>query len=170
MAEKSTRDLKQQELAKQRKGFTKTLPVEITKPANKTVATTTTTVTKEEKPVSIFKRKEKPEPTTTKASTAPAKKTNNFGPKKAPPTRTGSQPAKRVAAIDPKGDSKKQAKVYHVSQHKDGGWHVKAAKSEKSLKRFDTQKEALDHAKSVADSQNGSVRLHSKEGRIRKVS
>ncbi len=59
-------------------------------------------------------------------------------------------------------------KVYHISQHPTTNkWQVKLAKGEKALKLFDTQAEALAYAKEVAKNQGGSIRLHSRKGKMR---
>lgn len=60
-------------------------------------------------------------------------------------------------------------KIYHVSQRKDGTWQVRAAKAIRALKRFPTQKEAIDFAKTVADNQEGSILIHKRDGKIRKT-
>lgn len=61
-------------------------------------------------------------------------------------------------------------KVYHVSQHPSTNkWQVKLAKGEKALKLFNTQAEAIEYAKEVAEMQQGSIRVHSLNGRIRKI-
>jgi len=59
-------------------------------------------------------------------------------------------------------------KIYHVSQH-ESGWQVKARGSEKALKTFKTQKEAIDYANKIGgkDSDN-SVLVHGKTGKFRK--
>lgn len=57
---------------------------------------------------------------------------------------------------------------YHVSLRADGKWQVKGEKAEKALKLFDTQKEAIDFAKAHADSQEGTIVIHKKDGKIRK--
>ncbi len=62
------------------------------------------------------------------------------------------------------------AKVYHVSQHPTTNkWQVKLAKGERALKLFDTQAEALVFAKTMAKKQGGSVRLHSRKGKMRSI-
>ncbi len=69
-----------------------------------------------------------------------------------------------------KASSSKSGKVYHVSHHPtENKWQVKLAKGEKALKLFDTQLEAIQYAKEVSKSQGGSIRLHSVNGRIRKI-
>ncbi len=77
---------------------------------------------------------------------------------------------KEVKADVKKTDAKKSGKVYHVSHHpSEDKWQVKLAKGEKALKLFDTQLEAIQYAKEVSKSQGGSIRLHSVNGRIRKI-
>ena len=60
-------------------------------------------------------------------------------------------------------------KRYHISQREDDKWQVKAEGAEKALKLFNTQKEAIAYAKSVADNQEGSIIIHKVDGKIRKT-
>lgn len=57
---------------------------------------------------------------------------------------------------------------YHVALRDDGKWQVKREKAEKALKLFDTQAEAIDYAKSVADNQETDIVIHKRDGKIRK--
>ena len=62
--------------------------------------------------------------------------------------------------------------VYHVSKRNgDEGreWKVFIENSDKVIKLFDTQKEALDYAKNLAKNKNdgSSVRLHGLDGKMR---
>ena len=60
-------------------------------------------------------------------------------------------------------------KVYHVSLRKDDGkWQVKYGGGKKAIKLFDTQAEAIKFAEERADSQEGSISIHKKDGKIRK--
>ena len=60
-------------------------------------------------------------------------------------------------------------KVYHVSLRKeDGKWQVKYGGGKKAIKLFDTQAEAIKFAEERADSQEGSISIHKKDGKIRK--
>lgn len=59
-------------------------------------------------------------------------------------------------------------RVYHISKRKDGKWQVKFANGKKAIKLFPTQAEAIVFAKKLAKSQDGSIRIHSVSGRIRK--
>ena len=63
----------------------------------------------------------------------------------------------------------KVLKQYHVSKREDGRWQVKNVKAEKALKIFRTQAEAIAYAKTVAGNQDGSIRVHSKAGKLRKA-
>lgn len=58
-------------------------------------------------------------------------------------------------------------KPQHVTPHPDGGWQVKGAGNEKATKRTDTQKEAIDVAKSIAQNRQTEVVIHRPDGRIR---
>ena len=57
---------------------------------------------------------------------------------------------------------------YHISLNADGKWQVKGEKAEKALKLFDTQKEAIAYAKTVAGNQEGNIVIHKVDGKIRK--
>lgn len=57
---------------------------------------------------------------------------------------------------------------YHISLNPDGKWQVKGEKAEKALKLFDTQKEAIAYAKTVAGNQEGNIVIHKVDGKIRK--
>ena len=59
-------------------------------------------------------------------------------------------------------------KKYHISLREDEKWQVKCEGAEKALKLFDTQKEAIDYAKTVAGTQEGSIVIHKVDGKIRK--
>ncbi|MBQ3063298.1 MAG: DUF2188 domain-containing protein [Clostridia bacterium] len=59
-------------------------------------------------------------------------------------------------------------KTYHVTLREDGRWQVKAEKAVKALKVFDTQKEAIAFAETIAENQDGTFVIHKKDGKIRK--
>ncbi len=61
-----------------------------------------------------------------------------------------------------------KSRTYHISKVPDKGWQVKLATGKKAIKYFPTQKEAIAYAKSLSDSQGGSIRIHSVKGKIRK--
>lgn len=74
-------------------------------------------------------------------------------------------PSKKPEVVE----EKSSIKQYHISKREDGRWQVKNVKAEKALKIFKTQKEAIDYAKGVAKNQEGSIRVHSKAGKLRKA-
>ena len=93
------------------------------------------------------------------------------------------KPAAKPAAKPAKAETKKPAakpaakveekdisnKIYHISKRKeDGKWQVKFASGQKAIKLFDTQAEAIDYAKKLADNQEGSISIHKVDGKIRK--
>lgn len=75
------------------------------------------------------------------------------------------------APVDNK--AKKPAK-YHVSQNKDSDsphfkrWRVRKQGSQKTIKYFDTQAEAIAFAEELAESQGSSIVIHKVDGSIRK--
>ena len=77
---------------------------------------------------------------------------------------------KKKKAVDDKVVKKASSKkVYHVSLRKDDGkWQVKYGGGKKAIKLFDTQAEAIKFAESRADSQDGYISIHKKDGKIRK--
>lgn len=79
--------------------------------------------------------------------------------------------AEEVAAEDAAATKKASTiKVYHISKRKDDGmWQVKLAGGAKAIKLFKTQAEAIDLAKSLADSQDGRIVIHKEDGSFRKL-
>lgn len=60
-------------------------------------------------------------------------------------------------------------KNYHISKRaEDGKWQVKFANGQKAIKLFDTQAQAIEYAKSLAESQDGLITIHKVDGKIRK--
>ncbi|MCR5333238.1 MAG: DUF2188 domain-containing protein [Bacilli bacterium] len=111
----------------------------------------------------------------------PAKKAE---PKKAEPKKEAAPKAEKKPAEKPapkaeekpaaaKGEKptprKDAPRSYHISQHPNGGWQVKGAGSEKALKRFPTQAEAIKYARELEKSSGVSFRVHSMKGKIRKA-
>ena len=107
-----------------------------------------------------------------KEEKAKQKAEKKVSPKKASKVETKKESKKEAEVEESKDDEKGERvmtnKVYHISQHPTTNkWQVKLAKGEKALKLFDTQAEALAYAKEVAKNQGGSIRLHSRKGKIR---
>ena len=90
--------------------------------------------------------------------------------KKAPAVKK-AEPAKKPAAKKPaekKPAPKKKEEVsfrtYHLVKREDGKWEVKFAGGQKAIKLFDTQKEALEYSKKMAENQGGKVLVHNSKG------
>jgi hypothetical protein len=47
-------------------------------------------------------------------------------------------------------------------------WRVRRSNSEKTIKYFDTQKEAIAYAKSLSDKNKANIVIHKTDGKIRK--
>lgn len=58
-------------------------------------------------------------------------------------------------------------KINMLQKNPNGGWDVKGAGNSKPTKIVQTQKEAIDIAKSIAKSQKSEVVIHGKDGKIR---
>ena len=95
---------------------------------------------------------------------APAKKAE---PAKEEPKKEDARKTQTILLQNEEGST--YAKAFHVSRRPElNKWQVKATGSDKALKLFNTQKEAIEYAEQLAKNQNVSVRVHSKEGKIRK--
>ena len=67
-----------------------------------------------------------------------------------------------------KSDS--HSNIYHVTKRKsDGKWQVKYRGGERAIKLFNTQAEAIEFAKKLAEKRGGSVTVHKTTGQIRKM-
>lgn len=109
----------------------------------------------------------------------PAKKAT---PKKAPAKKEApkkeekkEEPVKEEKKAEPKAEKKEPAKkeaskgdpgyrTYHLVKREDGKWEVKFAGGQKAIKLFDTQKEALEYSKKMAENQGGKVLVHNSKG------
>jgi len=59
-------------------------------------------------------------------------------------------------------------KNVHVVRSKDGdSWSVKTENSQKSYRNVDTQKEAIEIGRNVAQNNNSELLIHGKDGKIR---
>ena len=132
---------------------------------------------------------EKEEPVAEEAAPVEEKKEEPAPEKKAAPRKTtslkkddvkeASEPVKKTSTLKKdevksatitNEDGKTYGKAYHISRRPElNKWQVKATGSDKALKLFNTQKEAIEYANQLADNQGASIRVHSKEGKIRKA-
>lgn len=73
---------------------------------------------------------------------------------------------------DEKEEKEEKAKprkmAYHITKHPQGGWQIKKGGAQRALKRFDTQKEAIDYAKVLEKERGASYIIHKADGRTRK--
>lgn len=58
-------------------------------------------------------------------------------------------------------------KSQHVTTHPNGGWQVKGAGNSRATVRTNTQKEAIDVARVIAQNQRSEVLIHGTNGKIR---
>ena len=89
--------------------------------------------------------------------------------KKAEPAKKPAKaaPAKKAAAPAKKPATKKEEvnfRTYHLVKRADGKWEVKFAGGQKAIKLFNTQKEALEYSKKMAENQDGKVLVHNSKG------
>lgn len=137
-------------------------PAEEKKPAKKTAS---------KKPAA--KKAEPKKAPAKKAEKKPAAKKEE--PKKAArETTTIKKPSEtqtiKKAEVLTNDEGKQFVKAYHVSQRKElNKWQVKGAGSEKALKLFDTQKEAIEYANQLSANNGAAVRVHSRAGKMRKA-
>ena len=91
----------------------------------------------------------------------PAKKpVAKSAPKKEAPKKAAA-PAKKPA---PAKKEEVSFRTYHLVKRADGKWEVKYAGGQKAIKLFDTQKEALEYSKKMAENQDGKVLVHNSKG------
>lgn len=55
----------------------------------------------------------------------------------------------------------------HVVQRPDGTWAVLGEGNERDTSRHDTQRDAIDRAKEIAENQSGDAIIHGRDGKIR---
>lgn len=104
-----------------------------------------------------------------KPEAKPAKKVEPKKAEKKPTKKTEpkKEEAKKTVVTD---EGNTIVKAYHVSQRKElKKWQVKGAGSDKAIKLFDTQKEAIEYANELAAKQGATVRVHSRSGKMRKA-
>ena len=177
--EKASEPVKEEKKVEPQKEEAKPEPVKEAAPAKKeeknAEPVTKAAPKKEEKKVEPAKEEKKAEPA---KKAAPAKKAEPAKEeKKVAPKKEAAPVAKEPAKVETpneevEGDeeTKQRAKVYHVSRHAASGkWQVKLAGGKVAIKLFDTQLEAIKYAKELAANQEGSIRVHSLKGKMRKA-
>ncbi|MGS0972970.1 MAG: DUF2188 domain-containing protein [Candidatus Izemoplasmataceae bacterium] len=82
--------------------------------------------------------------------------------------------SKEVSKTSTSNSEDNKTRRYHVSMNNDKksehykSWRVRLESSEKTIKYFDTQKEAITYAETLAKQANSSVVIHKMDGNIRK--
>lgn len=124
---------------------------------------------------SIQKEKPAPQPVEPKPVVEPVKKVEvkkaEPKPEKEEPKPEKEEPKK---VEDDKEDAKSKNPKYHVSQNKDAKspafkqWRVRKEGSNKTIKYFDTQAEAIEYAEDLAEKNDTSIVIHKLDGTIRK--
>lgn len=88
--------------------------------------------------------------------------------------RETEEKPKEIPTKDEIAREEKAKNRYHVSQNKDEAsehykaWRVRKEGSQKTIKYFATQKEAINHAKQLAKGNNSSVIIHKVDGKMRR--
>lgn len=131
-----------------------------------------------------FRRKKKVvEEKQTKVEAKPATEAKPAPAKKVEPTlkkEVQEKPAPKK--VDPVKSSEKEvtepakptSQKYHISQNNDDKsefykqWRVRKSGSDKTIKFFKTQKEAIDYAKTLAKNADSDIVIHKTDGKIRK--
>ncbi len=140
-------------------------------------------VKEEEKPVVVQKEEVKPVQSAPVAAAAAQQAKTESQPTAKVVTKPASQPAaankpapqpapvKKVVTKPANNLYNGNTRTYHISTTKSllGKWQVKLAGGEKAIKVCATQQEAIDFTRELVKSQGGSIRLHSLDGRIRKI-
>ena len=131
-------------------------PTEETTPVQQTTTTTVTTKKTVQKPA------ENPpanQPAVQPKPSTKFQKRDGSAPKPAAPKAPKPEPTATV----------ENPRIYHVSERKDlNKWQVKLQGGTKALKTFNTQSEAIDYAKELANSQGGHIKVRAKNGKFRK--
>ena len=133
-------------------------PAEEVAPAQQTTTTTTVTTQKTtQKPV------ENPpaDPAVVKPQHSTRFQKRDGSSPRPTPTPKAPKPAPTPTVENPR--------IYHVSERKDlNKWQVKLQGGTKALKTFNTQAEAIDYAKELANTQGGHIKVRAKSGKFRK--
>lgn len=83
-------------------------------------------------------------------------------------TKTTKKP--NVVSSEKETVEKKRIERYHISQDKeDKKRKVKLAGSEKVIKKFNTQREAINYTQNLVDNNDRGFVVHSRKGKIRKI-
>ena len=162
----------------------KPTPIEVLEPKDEVKSDPVSPVTPtenvvESKPEPIVEKEVQPVETSKPLETPKPKALKKSSPK--PVTEAESLPKSEPSSlIDEDADEEAALKrvvknpKYHISMNKDEQstyfkkWRVRKEGSTKTIKYFDTQKEAIEYAQALAEKANTSVVIHKVDGSIRK--
>ena len=122
----------------------------------------------EPKPEGEEEPKEEPQPEAEPAADAEPEPEPEPEPQPEPKPRPAVRRPEAAPAPRRSVPYKGGTRTYHISKHPSGQWQIKLASSDKAIKLFDTQAEAIAYAKGLVESRGGSVRIHSVKGRMRR--
>lgn len=118
-----------------------------------------------EEPVSEVKTEEPAKERETKKP-APAEEIKE----EKPAAKSAPRTAAKKPAAKPVEKAKDDGKVYHISRRKDENkWQIKAEGGAKAIKLFNTQAEAIEYAKTLADNQDARIMIHKADGSFRRL-
>lgn len=63
---------------------------------------------------------------------------------------------------------KKRKASNHITKHPQGGWQIKKSGASRALKKFRTQKEAIEYAKGLEETTGTAYVIHKADGKTRK--
>ncbi len=157
-------------------------PVEQTvaaKPAQEAPAPQPKEKAEPEKPAPVTAQKAAPAPAAKPAQ--PAAKPAAAPAPAARPAQPAAKPAAKSEPVRPAAETEEEKqieeiaktsgpKVYHITKRlSDGKWQIKFNKGKKAIKLFDTQVQAIEYAKALAQNQEGSIMIHKEDGTFRKL-
>lgn len=113
----------------------------------------------EEAPAEEEKAEEQPVEEVSKEEEKPA-------PEKKTALKKSEEGEKKESPKKPAGEKKDAPayRTYHLVKRDDGKWEVKFAGGQKAIKLFNTQKEAVEYAKVLAENQGGTYLIHNSKG------
>lgn len=81
-----------------------------------------------------------------------------------------ARPAEVQSAVRADANTVKPNKTYHIAKRKaENKWQVKIAGGAKAIKLFNTQYEAIDFAKKLAENQEAKIVIHKEDGTFRRL-
>lgn len=107
----------------------------------------------------------------TQTAEKPAEKAQTAKPQPAKAVLANAAPAAQAEQAELEAIAKTTGpKVYHITKRmSDGKWQIKFNKGKKAIKLFDTQMQAIDYAKALAQNQEASIMIHKEDGSFRKL-